>query len=71
MKTAQEQIICQLESLIDQSSLFEVIQSLHLVCLEKVEHIETNWQDQSTAKPWKKAASSLLSSSRSIADLGI
>jgi len=70
MKT-QSELIHSLESLVDHSTLFDVIQSLHLLCLEKAEHIETTWQDKVVARPWRKAASSLLSSSRSIADLGI
>lgn len=67
----QQELIQELEKLTDKSSLFDVVMALHLMTLEKVEHIETTWQDKVTAKPWKKAAQALYVSAEKIQDFNI
>lgn len=46
----------QLESLIDQTSLLDVLVGLELVCAEKADHIRLNWQDAKLAKAWDRAS---------------
>jgi hypothetical protein len=60
-----------IEKLTDASNLFDVVMALHLMALEKVEHIETAWQDKATAKPWKKASQALYVSAEKIQGLNI
>lgn len=67
----QDQLIIELEKLVDSSTLFDVVMALHLMTLEKVEHIETTWQDKATAHPWKKAAKALYESASKIQDFDI
>jgi len=43
-----------IETLIDIYSLSEVIEALSDICMEKAEHVETNWQDHTLAKIWRK-----------------
>jgi len=45
----------QLEALIDQYSLATLMAEISDICLEKSEHIETNWQDSDAASPWRHA----------------
>jgi hypothetical protein len=45
----------QLESILDGYSLFEVLESLRDICMEKSDHLEANWQDSATAKEWERA----------------
>lgn len=45
-----------IESLIDQTTLFAVIDAAACVASAKSEHIETNWQDKTTAGVWMNAA---------------
>jgi histidinol-phosphate/aromatic aminotransferase/cobyric acid decarboxylase-like protein len=44
-----------LESVIDSNSVKEVLDAIAAICLEKSDHIESNWQDIYTAKVWLKA----------------
>jgi hypothetical protein len=39
-----------LESLIDRTSLQEVLMGLSEICSEKADHVETNWQDKPLAR---------------------
>lgn len=41
------------------------------ICLDKKEHILTNWQDKATADPWGRASIRLASAGDSIRKLGI
>jgi hypothetical protein len=41
-----------LESLIDSTSLREVLDAIADICAEKADHIRCNWQDEATARPW-------------------
>jgi hypothetical protein len=45
-----------LEDMIDKNGLRTIASLLIDICREKAEHIETNWQDKTTAKPWARAA---------------
>lgn len=45
-----------LEEMIDRTSLGAVLGSLTIVCLEKAEHIASNWQDDGLATEWARSA---------------
>lgn len=45
----------QLERLIDGHSTSTVLEALSLVCYEKANHIEENWQDKNLASTWNSA----------------
>jgi hypothetical protein len=49
----------ELETLLDQSSLPEMITELAAICYAKADHIRTNWQDEQLARQWAKAADKL------------
>lgn len=49
----------ELENMIDKSNLAQVIQDLVDICYGKAEHLRVNWQDESAAKGWDKAAAKL------------
>lgn len=70
MKT-QAELIQEIEKLVDSSDLFNVTMALALMCTEKVEHIETNWQDKATAKPWRRSERILTTAARNIAVFGV
>lgn len=48
-----------LEMLVDKHSLSNVLALLESICHEKAEHVRTNWQDESLAKAWERAAKTL------------
>lgn len=50
-----EEMKAKLESLVDETRLSKVLCFLAEICAEKAVHIETNWQDVDTAKPWRAA----------------
>ena len=56
MTMTQAQLVEALEALVDANGLYSVTQCLHLVCLEKAEHLQINWQDSVAAKRWERAA---------------
>lgn len=58
MKT-QEQLILAVETLVDENSLADVLLALARMCNEKAEHLESNWQDEITARVWDRAARKL------------
>lgn len=45
-----------LEDLIDKTRLGLVLDALAAVCRDKAEHLSTNWQDDTAAKEWNRAA---------------
>lgn len=61
----------QLEALVDSSSLKQVLMDLTEICLDKKEHILTNWQDKATADPWGRASIRLARAGDTISKLGI
>lgn len=48
-----------LEALIDRHGLADVLATIVDICLEKAEHIRTNWEDQRLAQRWEKVAKKL------------
>jgi hypothetical protein len=62
-----------LEKLVDSQpdGLLHVLTALEIMCGEKAAHIEANWQDSMTAKPWKAAERKLSKVAREIEPLGI
>lgn len=48
-----------LESLLDQTSIQQVVLMLARICNEKADHVRSNWQDDGLAKAWEKNASLL------------
>ena len=42
-----------LESLIDKYSLDDVLSAIREICLDKADHLRTNWQDEQSAKYWE------------------
>jgi len=48
------EILDALETIVDHSSICEVVENLAHICYEKAEHLEMNWQDHETAKLWSK-----------------
>jgi len=45
-----------LESLIDQTSLSDVLEAIETIAAEKADHIQTNWQDEELAETWTRAS---------------
>ncbi len=45
----------ELEQLVDKFGLSDVLALLSEICSEKELHIESNWQDHTLAKKWRKA----------------
>jgi hypothetical protein len=54
-----EDLEAQLESLVDQTSLLSVLETLTDICHGKAEHLRSNWQDNTAAKAWEKDAHTL------------
>jgi hypothetical protein len=48
-----------LESMIDDTSLTDVLNALVSVCGDKAEHLLSNWQDPMAAKCWAKMATAI------------
>jgi hypothetical protein len=48
-----------LEQLVDQHGLDAVLRALADVCSDKANHIRSNWQDETTAKRWQRAAETI------------
>ena len=45
-----------LEILVDGYSFEQIIESLEEICLEKSDHLSSNWQDTEGAKDWSRKA---------------
>jgi hypothetical protein len=48
-----------LEALVDKYSLECVIDALAVMCLEKADHVRSNWQDETLACDWERDAEAL------------
>jgi hypothetical protein len=48
-----------LEAIVDAYGLAETLSALSIVCGEKAEHVETNWQDENLAAHWQDASNKL------------
>ena len=46
------EFMVRLESLVDEASLVQVLETLSEICHAKAEHLETNWQDAASGKVW-------------------
>ena len=46
----------ELEAMVDATSLAVVLGALFVICREKADHVRANWQDESLAKSWDRAA---------------
>ena len=55
-----------LEDTIDLDGLSETLEKIGNICFEKSEHLETNWQDEKSAKAWKAAALLIHATSRKV-----
>ncbi len=55
MLTPEQKLL--LETLIDSSSLADVLETLAEIADGKAQHIAENWQDRSLAAQWNRAAS--------------
>ena len=77
LRMNQQALIEQVEGLVDANSLFDVVIALHLMCLEKGEHLRCNWQvgldqrasdknkaNEAAAKAWERAATVLAACAR-------
>lgn len=51
--------VAALESIVDSYGLAETISALSIVCSEKTDHIESNWQDENLAAHWQDASNKL------------
>ena len=49
----------ELETLVDRHGLSNVIEALSIVCAEKADHIQTNWQDNVLAGSWERSSHQL------------
>ncbi|MEA5505410.1 hypothetical protein VB735_20320 [Halotia wernerae UHCC 0503] len=45
-----------LETLIDNLTLAAILEMLERICHKKAENLRNNWQDETSAKLWDKAA---------------
>ena len=44
------------EELVDKLTLSTILEMLERICHKKAENLRTNWQDETSAKLWEKAA---------------
>jgi hypothetical protein len=45
-----------LEHLIDTNGLVETLEAIQTICYEKAEHLRANWEDDTGARAWDRAA---------------
>lgn len=61
MKELTREQLLTLEGLIDSTSLAAVMTALEVICGEKCDHLESNWQDRPASKEWARAAAKIAS----------
>jgi hypothetical protein len=49
----------ELETMLDQSSLGDILAALAEIANEKADHLRSNWQDDVAAKSWERDAAKL------------
>jgi hypothetical protein len=54
--TSVEDNLAEVEALIDAYGLFGLMECIEMVCHEKADHLNSNWQDETAAKEWTRAA---------------
>lgn len=60
--------ICEtIETLIDQSSVLDVLTAIECICSEKAAHIRHNWQDNLMARQWDSASKQAGRAARNVA----
>lgn len=65
------QIMDTLEEAIDRYGLGVIVEALGDICGEKAAHIEENWQDAVTARPWRTAGNRLFRTVASLEKLAL
>ena len=55
-----------LEPLVDSVGVADVLIQLHIVCLEKAEHVGIEWQDKTLAKVWERLANKVKPDARTL-----
>lgn len=48
-----------IEAMIDHSTLAEVLDVIGTICHEKAAHLESNWQDPTSAKHWRDSGNDI------------
>lgn len=48
-----------LEGIVDRYSMSDVLDALALVCIDKGEHLRSNWQDKASARVWDRIGVSI------------
>ncbi len=61
----------QLEKMIDCSSVEQVLDAIGLICSEKADHIEENWQDLALSNTWNRMAGAVVNAHHHAKDLGL
>jgi hypothetical protein len=56
-----------LEQLIDRTNAATVLDAIAEICAGKALHIQENWQDEKTARPWERASTAVTRLVRTIA----
>lgn len=59
MKELTREQVTALEQMIDSTSLAAVMTALEVICDEKCDHLESNWQDPDSGKVWARAATKI------------
>ena len=59
-----------LEALIDGLGFVSVLSALQVICLEKADHAQTNWQDQAGQEHWSVCAAALEKCEAKILNIG-
>lgn len=49
----------EMEGLIDTHGLYNILECLAVICYEKQDHINTNWQDRKLAEAWGRIGARL------------
>lgn len=55
----KQDLINALESIVDKSSMSDVINALSMIASEKADHIRINWQDEALARVWERMGRTL------------
>lgn len=69
--TNQQDLILALEELVDSDGLADVLSALELMCYEKAEHLQCNWQDSATAKLWNRCGKAIVAANRKVIEIGV
>jgi hypothetical protein len=56
-----------LEAMVDRCGLETVVAVLAVICAEKAQHVQANWQDRALAKAWDRCTAHLNKAENAIA----